>query len=273
MENPGETLGVIAGSGLLPHAVTAAARADGYRVSVFGLAGLASEDLEKLAHSYRSVAVGRLGQLIRELRRADVRRVVFAGKVSKTLLYRMNIVPDLRAVRVLMSLPDRKDDTIMEAILGELEKEGIAVAETTAFTRPLMAAPGVMSRREPTRAEWEDVRFGAALAREMGRLDVGQTVIVKRKAVMAVEAIEGTDAAIRRGGELAGGGAVVVKTAKPAQDLRFDVPVVGPDTLESLIASKGSVLAVEAGKVIVMERERLLERADEAGVAVVGFDD
>lgn len=273
VETRSETVGLIAGSGSLPLAITSGARADGYRIAVFGLTGVSSEELPAMADQFQSVEVGKLGKLIRAIRKAGITRVVFAGKVSKTLLYKMNIVPDLRAVKLLMSLQDRKDDTIMSAILGELEKEGVTVMETTAFTRTLMAEAGVMSRRTPTEKEWEDIRFGAEMAREIGRLDIGQTVVVKRRAVMAVEAIEGTDAAIQRGGDLSGGGAVVVKTAKPDQDLRFDVPVVGLDTLESMRAARCSVLAVEAEKVIFMDRAEFLGQADDAGISVVGFRD
>jgi len=273
VETRAETVGLIAGSGQLPLAIASSARADGYRIAIFGLTGISSGELPSVADHFESVPVGKLGKLIRAIQNAGITRVVFAGKVSKTLLYKMNIVPDLRAVKLLMSLQDRKDDTIMEAILGELEKEGVSVMETTAFTRSLMAEKGVMTRREPTEAQWEDIRFGSETAREIGRLDIGQTVVVKRRAVMAVEAIEGTDEAIRRGGRLAEGGAVVVKTAKPKQDLRFDVPVVGLDTLESMRAVGCSVLAVETGRVIFMDRKVFLEQADREGISVVGFHD
>jgi len=266
-------IGLIAGQGGLPFAVAEGARSGGSRLAVFGLKGIACESLSSVCDHYEAIEVGKLGRLIKAIKKSGINRVVFAGKVPKTLLYRMDIVPDLRAVKLLMSLKDRKDDTIMEAILSELEKEGIRTVETTAFTGALMMPASCLTKRQPTDSELLDIKFGAELAREMGRLDVGQTVVVKERAVMSVEAIEGTDEAIRRGGNLAGKGGVVVKTAKPGQDLRFDVPVVGPDTLESLKEGGCSVLALEAGKVILFEREEMIRRADSAGISVVGFDD
>ena len=267
----GELIGLIAGSGGLPQAVAEGVRNQGNRLAVFGLKGLADEGLSSGAERYYSIEVGKLGKLVKSILECGVRSVVFAGKVSKTLLYGMNIVPDLRAVKLLYSLKDRKDDTIMLALLDELGREGISVLETTAFTGHLLATEGCMSKKRPTTQQEADIAFGASVAREMGRLDIGQTVVVRNRAIMAVEAIEGTDEAIRRGGKLAKGGAVVVKVAKPGQDLRFDVPVVGLSTLESLREAGAAVLAVESGAVILMDRKRLIEEADRSGVAVVGF--
>ncbi len=267
----GELIGLIAGSGGLPLAVAEGVRSQGNRLAVFGLKGLADETLLSGADRYYSIEVGKLGKLVKSILECGVRSVVFAGKVSKTLLYGMNIVPDLRAVKLLYSLKDRKDDTIMLALLDELGREGIEVLETTAFTGHLLATEGCMSKKKPTARQEADIAFGARIAREMGRLDIGQTVVVRNRAVMAVEAIEGTDEAIRRGGKLAKDGAVVVKVAKPGQDLRFDVPVVGLSTLETLREAGAAVLAVESGAVILMDRKRLIEEADRSGLAVVGF--
>lgn len=267
-----KVIGLIAGSGELPFAVAAGVRAGGFGLVVFALKGLAGEGLAGLADEYSLVEVGKLGKLIAAIKKSGVQQVVLAGKVSKTLLYKMNIVPDVRAVKFLFSLKDRKDDTIMAAFLGELEAEGVNVLATTAFTQSLMAPSGCFTKRSLTKGELKDIRFGADLAREIGRLDIGQTVVVKHRAVMAIEAIEGTDEAIRRGGKLAKKGAVVVKTAKPNQDLRFDVPVVGIETLKSMQTAGASVLAVEAGRVIVVNREEVVKMADSFGISVMGFD-
>ncbi len=270
----GRMIGLIAGSGELPFAVAAGVRAGGFGLVVFALKGLAEDGLAALADQYQPVEVGKLGKLITAIKKSGVQQVVLAGKVSKTLLYKMNIVPDVRAVKFLFSLKDRKDDTIMEAFLGELETEGVSVVATTAFTQSLLAPSGCFTKRTLSKGELKDVRFGAGLAREIGRLDIGQTVVVKNRAVMAVEAIEGTDEAIKRGGALANKkGAVVVKTAKPNQDLRFDVPVVGIETLKSMKAAGASVLAVEAGRVIIVDKEDVIKMADSLGISVMGFDD
>ena len=269
----GKVLGLIAGSGGLPFAVATGAKVGGFRLIVFALKGLADEGLADMADEYQPVEVGKLGKLITAIKKTGVQQVVLAGKVSKTLLYKMNVIPDVRAVKFLFSLKDRKDDTIMAAFLGELETEGVKVVETTAFTQSLLAPSGCLTSRTPTKGELKDIHFGAGVAREIGRLDIGQTVVVKHRAVMAIEAIEGTDEAIKRGGALAKSGAVVVKTAKPNQDLRFDVPVVGMDTLKSMQAAGASVLAIEAGRVIVVEREKVVSMADSIGISVMGFDD
>ncbi len=273
MVSEGRMIGLIAGSGELPFAVAAEVRAGGLGLVVFALKGLAGEGLAGLADEYQLVEVGKLGKLITSIKKSGVQQVVLAGKVSKTLLYKMNIVPDVRAVKFLFSLKDRKDDTIMAAFLGELESEGLSVMATTDFTQSLLAPSGCFTKRTLTKGELKDVRFGADLAMEIGRLDIGQTVVVKNRAVMAVEAIEGTDEAIKRGGALAKSGAVVVKTAKPNQDFRFDVPVVGIETIKSMKAAGASVLAVEAGRVIVVNRKEVVNMADSVGISVMGFDD
>jgi len=266
----GELIGLIAGSGGLPRAVAEGVRSQGNRLAVFGLKGLADEALFSTADCYYSIEVGKLGKLVKSIIECGARSVVFAGKVSKTLLYGMNIVPDLRAVKFLYSLKDRRDDTIMLALLDELGREGIHVLETTAFTGHLLADEGCMTRKRPTKQQEKDVEFGMRMAREIGRLDIGQTVVVRKQAVMAVEAIEGTDEAIRRGGSLSRGGAVVVKVAKPGQDLRFDVPVVGLSTLESMKQAGAALLAVECNAVILVDRARLIQEADRMGLVVMG---
>jgi DUF1009 family protein len=194
-----------------------------------------------------------------------------AGKVPKALLYKGNITPDLKAMKLLFTLRDRSDDSILLAITRELEKDGITLLNTTDFCQDMLTPEGILTEKGLTEEEWADIRFGWKIAREMGRLDIGQTVVVKGKAVMAVEAIEGTDKAIQRGGAYADAGAVVVKISKPDQDMRFDVPVAGLDTLRAMIKVRARVLALEAKKSILLQKERVLREADEAGIAVVGY--
>jgi hypothetical protein len=199
--------------------------------------------------------------------------VVFAGKVPKGLLYKRkrDIIPDIKTLQLLLSIRDRSDDTIMRTVVEEIEKLGIRVRKTTDFTKRLIMPEGVLTKKSPTKEQWQDIEFGWEVAKKIGRLDIGQTVVVRERAVMAVEAIEGTDEAIKRGGKLAGKGAVVIKVSKPQQDLRFDVPVVGPATIDSMISSSSSVLAVEAGKCIILHRDEFIKKADRAGISVVGI--
>src|SRR4030042_1567078 len=196
---------------------------------------------------------------------------LIAGKVSKTLLYKSKITPDLRAVKLLFSLKDKKDDSIMLAITKELEDEGIHLLDITRFSKGILTPDGVLTKNKPTEDEWKDIAFGWKIAKEIGRLDIGQTVVVKNQAVMAVEAIEGNDEAIIRGGRVAGKGAVVVKVSKPNQDMRFDVPVVGVNTLRAMIEVHARVLSVEAKKSIIINRDKILEESQKAGIAIVGY--
>lgn len=264
-------LGLISGMGDLPKAVAQEARAKGYRVVAIALEPLADKTLASYVDEIKWINVGKLGEIIESLKRSDVREAVMAGKVPKSLLYKSRIIPDLRAVKLLFSLKDKSDDSIMLAIAKELEKDGITLLNTTDFSSGLLTPDGLLTEEGLTENEWKDVAFGWKIAKEIGRMDIGQAVVVKDQAVMAIEAIEGTDEAILRGGKLAGKGAVVVKVSKPRQDMRFDVPVVGMNTLKSMIEVSARVLAVEAGKSILLQREDMIREADESGISVVGY--
>jgi DUF1009 family protein len=267
-----KSLGLIAGTGDLPKAVAAAAKKMGYRVVAIALQPPADESLKPVVDDFHKTSIARLGGLITLLKKLSINEAVMAGKVPKSLLYKnkKDLIPDLKMIRLFFSLKNRADDTIMNAIVAELEKSGIKLHKTTAFTEKLLAVEGVMTRRKPTKNDLRDIEFGLTAAKEIGRMDIGQTVIVKSMAVMAVEAIEGTDEAIKRGGKLARKDAVVVKVSKPKQDMRFDVPVVGIDTIRSMKKSNSRVLAVEAGKCIIVDKYNLIKEADNAGIVVVG---
>jgi len=266
-------VGLISGMGELPKAIALDAKARGYHVVAVALDPLADRGLSDLVDEIRWINVGKLGAIIRYLKRAGVTKVVMAGKVPKSLLYEGKIIPDVKAIKLLFSLKDRRDDSILLAITGELEKEGISLLDTTEFCAGLLAPQGILTKKGPSGSELKDISFGWRIAKEMGRLDIGQTVVVKNRAVMAIEAIEGTDEAIRRGGRLAGPGAVVVKAAKPHQDMRFDVPGAGTDTLRAMIEVHAAVLAVEAEKTILIGKDRLIKEADQAGISLVGRKD
>jgi hypothetical protein len=266
-------LGLIAGNGELPLAVAEEARAKGYEVIAIGLEPLADRALTSAVNNMRWINVGKLGDIIGYLKKSGVSEAVMAGKVPKSLLFKSKITPDLRAIKLLFTLKDQSDDSILLAIAKELKKDGITLLNTTDFTTSLLTPEGVITAECPTENEWKDIAFGWKIAKEIGRLDIGQTVVIRNQAVMAVEAIEGTDEAIRRGGTLAGSGAVVIKVSKPQQDMRFDVPVVGPDTLRSMIAVQARVLAVESQKSILLQRARIAAEADNAGISIVGISD
>lgn len=264
-----ETLGLLSGIGHLPVDVAQSAKAMGYRVVAIGVVPGVDQELAASVDAYYDIHIGKLGKIVDTLKKNNVSKVTMIGKVTKEILYSEGaIIPDFRAIKLLASLPDRKDDTIMSAIVKELENEKMEVMDQTLLIQPLLPAPGVLSKRKPTAEELEDIDFGFQVAKEIGRLDIGQTVVVKNKAVMAVEAIEGTDACILRGGTL-GKGVIVAKTAKPAQDNRFDMPSVGTKTIESMIAAGAAGIVMEAGRTLLVERERTLALADEHNMFVV----
>ncbi|MFO0751893.1 MAG: UDP-2,3-diacylglucosamine diphosphatase LpxI [Thermodesulfovibrionales bacterium] len=264
-------IGIIAGTGALPLIIAHDAKARGYRVVTAAIEDLAPADMEEASDETRWVNAGKLGDLIGFFKKNKVEEIILAGKVPKSLLYKSKITPDLRAVKVLLSLKDKSDDSILNAITKELEGEGMRILDTAAFSRHLLTPEGVLTEDPPSRDEWKDIEFGWNIAREIGRLDIGQTVVIKDRAVMAVEAIEGTDEAIRRGGKWAGDGAVVVKVSKPQQDMRLDVPVIGLDTLRAMLDAGARVLAVEAQRSIILQREKVAAEASDAGISLVGY--
>lgn len=266
-----KTIGLIAGVGRLPVEFARAASGMGIAVVAVGIVSGIDPELEAVAGKYHAISVGELDTVLTTLKSEGVQQVTMLGKVTKELIFSGALKMDGRAQALLAGLKDYSDDTIMLALVRELAKENIAVLDQTALLKTLMPAPGILTRREPTAAEKADMEFGFRMAKEIGRLDIGQTVVVKNRAVMAVEAIEGTDACIRRGGLLAGGGAVVIKVAKPNQDLRFDVPGIGLNTFHSLIEAGASALVFEAGKTLLVDRDRMIAQANEHNIAIVAM--
>jgi DUF1009 family protein len=263
-------IGIIAGKGQLPAIIAADARSKGFHIYTAALKGLTEGTEREYSEESEVLNAGKLGSFFKFFKGHGVTEVLFAGKVPKTSLYDGTVIPDLRAVGVLTKLADRGDDTIMNTIVSEFKKEGIDFLDMRNFCSDLLTPEGALTKKGPSRKEKGDMEFGFRMAKEIGSLDIGQTVVVKDLAVMSVEAIEGTDEAIRRGGELSGGGAVVVKVSRPGQDMRFDVPVVGLDTLKVMEEVGARVLAVEAGKSILLGRGEFIERAEGAGITVAG---
>jgi len=216
------------------------------------------------------IKIGQLNKLIRAFKDDDVRQVVMLGGIKKTHVF-STVRPDFRALALATRLALWKDDDILREIAAELEREGITICESTFGLEGILVEEGCLTRRQPSKKEWEDIRYGWEVAYDIGRLDIGQCVVIKDRVVVAVEAVEGTDGAIKRGGELAKDGAVVVKRCKPQQDLRFDLPAVGPRTIEVMASVKAAVLAVEAGKTVMLDRELLIQQAQAHGIAVVGI--
>ena len=267
-----ERVGLIAGLGRFPFEVARAVRRRGGSVVGVAIHELTDKDLERELDACHWVHLGELERLVSAFREVGVRDLVMAGKVPKTFLYEQAhaLRPDASARAVLAGLRDRKDDSILGAVADFLERAGFRLRGQCELAPELLAESGPLGRHAPTPEQWEDVRFAWPIARSLGGLDVGQTVVVRRGAVMALEAMEGTDAAVRRGAALSGPGCCVVKLAKPHQDPRFDVPTVGPGTLRVLVETRAALLAIEAGRTVVLERQGLVELADAAGVAVVG---
>lgn len=277
---PGEgPVGLLAGWGQFPIVVATALRSQGRRVFGLGVKGHADPALRELCDDYAEVGVARLGAAIRQFRRWGVRRVTMAGKIHKVLLfhrgYWIKHFPDWKCVKTfyphfITRTKDRRDDTLLGAVVEAYAADGIMFAPATEFAPELLVRPGVLSRKRPTAAQLQDVAFGWRIAKEMGRLDVGQSTAVLGRAVLAIEAVEGTDECIRRAGRLCPrGGFTVVKVAKPQQDMRFDVPTIGRGTLESLLAAGGALLAVEAGKTIIIDQPAVAQFADEHRLTVV----
>jgi DUF1009 family protein len=264
-----ERIGLIAGNGRFPVLFARGAAAAGFGVIAVAHEGETEADLGEHVEAITWVKVGELDRIVGSFREHGVRRAVMAGGIRKAVLME-RFEPDERGARMLGRLASFSDDALLRAVAGELEADGIQVVESTLFLRSLLAGEGPLTRRVPSEEEWRDIRLGADVARAIGRWDIGQTVVVKSGIVLAVEALEGTDAALRRGGELGRGGAVAVKTSKPGQDLRFDVPAVGPETAAVCAAAGIAVLALETGKTLILEREAFLSRAEKAGLAVVG---
>lgn len=261
-------IGLIAGNGKFPLIFAEQARREGVELVAVAHRGETLEEIERLVDSVTWIYVGELGKIIRAFHQAGVQEAVMAGGIKKVKLF-SNFRPDLRGIAFLARLKSREDDQLLRGVAEELEGEGIRVLESTLFLSRLIPGEGVLTRRAPKSAEWEDIRLGFQVAKEIGRLGIGQSVAVKGQVVLAVEAVEGTDAAVRRAGEAGKKGFVVVKASKPQQDLRFDVPAVGVETIRVLHEAGGTALAVEAGKTILLEKEAMLEEADQAGVAVV----
>lgn len=263
-------IGLIAGGGQFPILFAEAARSKGQKVVAIAHRNESSPELEQVVDSLCWVKLGQLGKIISFFRKQGVREAVFAGTITKTRIFR-DVFPDLKGITLWNKIDAHQDDAILRAVAGVLEDEGISILASTCYLEHLFFPKGILTRKKLSRDQLDDIRFGWKIAREIGRLDIGQCVIVRERSVIAVEAIEGTDAAIRRGGELASSGAVVVKLKKPNQDFRFDLPATGIQTIETLASVNGSVLAVEAAQSLLFDKKEMIDTANRLGITVVGL--
>ncbi len=265
-----KTVGLIAGRGRFPFLVAEGARRAGYRIVCCGIAKEWDPELGKVADAYQEIKLGQLKRLRDFFKQEGVSEAIMAGKIEKVRIFEGEVRPDLEMAKVLLKIKDLRDDSLLGGVADYLASQGIELKDSTRFLKEALPGKGILGKRAPTREAEEEIEFGWKIAKSLAALDTGQTVVVKQKAVLALEAIEGTDEAIRRGGILGKGGITVVKVAKPNQDMRFDVPAVGLTTLERLVEAKAKALAFEAGKTLFLELEEFIRRADQAGIALVG---
>ncbi len=264
-------IGIIAGGGQFPHLFTKAAQQAGRKVFIAGHKGETDTDLEALADGFCWVKLGQLGKIIKFFKKQGVKEVVFLGAITKTKIFR-DIFPDMKGLSLWNKIDVKQDDAILRAIAGELERDGMQVLDSTCYLKHLLFPVGVVSKKQPDVKQVADIRFGWQMAKALGKLDIGQCVVVRNQTVLAAEAIEGTDATIQRGGSLGKEHAVVVKVRKPGQDFRFDLPAIGTKTIETMVAVKARVLAVEAGQSLLFDPEQVIADANKAGIIVVGLE-
>jgi DUF1009 family protein len=267
-DNTSGNWGLIAGSGDFPFLVLEGARSRGIEMAVIAIREEASPALERAAKRLHWVSLGELSRAIELLHEEGVKRAVMAGQVKHNKIF-SSIRPDWRLAKLLFSLPAKNTDSLIGAVARVLEDEGIELVDSTKFLGPLVPAAGILTRRKPDEAEAADLVYGRQAARHIAAFDLGQTVVVRDRACVAIEAMEGTDETIERAARIAGGQRlVVVKVSKPRQDMRFDVPVVGMKTIEVMRRSNATALGIDAGRTLLFERDEMIRAADEAGITI-----
>src|SRR6266550_1172243 len=267
-------LGLIAGNGRFPFLVLDAARAQGHDVTIVAAKEETFVELNDAAKRHGApihwISLGQLGKCITVLRDAGVSHAVMAGQVKHTSIFAGGIIPDLTFLSVLRRLTSKNTDGLIGAVASVLHDNGIELMDSTTLIQPLLAQTGVLTKRQPTEDELKDLEFGYRMADQIASLDIGQTIAVKHQAVVAVEAMEGTDEVIARAGHLAGPGACIIKVAKPKQDMRFDVPVVGFATMQAMRVAGAALLSIDAGKTLLLDQDAVRASANEAKICIVG---
>ncbi|MEN8188731.1 MAG: UDP-2,3-diacylglucosamine diphosphatase LpxI [Thermodesulfobacteriota bacterium] len=265
-----DKIGIVAGSGQFPLLFIQAAHEAGRKVCLVAHKEETAVEVAEAADSVQWVKLGQLGKIISYFHKQEVGETVFLGAITKTRMFR-NVMPDFKGLSLWNKIDTRQDDAVLRAVAGALEEENVRVLESTLYLQDLLFPQGVLTKKKPSKDQVLDIEFGWKNIRAVGALDIGQSIVVRDRTVVAVEAIEGTDAAILRGGQLARKNAVVVKVKKPNQDFRFDLPATGIKTIETLASVGGKVLAVEAGQSLLFDREATISAANRAGIVLVGI--
>jgi len=260
-------LGLIAGNGNFPFLVIEGAHRAGAQVAVAAIREETDPSIEKIADRLTWVGIGQLGKMLKFFKTEGVDKAIMAGQVKHIQIF-SNAIPDVRMLKMLLRLPKRNTDSLIGAVASELAHEGIELIDSTHFLKDQLPTVGTLTKRAPDDRERSDVAYGLEVAREIARLDLGQTIVVRDRACVAIEAMEGTDAVIRRAGELVRGKLTVVKIAKPDQDMRFDVPVVGVPTIEAMIIAKATCLCLTAGKTLIFDRDEMIKLANKNKIAI-----
>jgi DUF1009 family protein len=270
MPHERESIGIIAGGGKFPLMAAESVRKQGFKVIAIAHDGETDPALAERVDTITWIKLGQLGKLISAFKKNQVKKALMAGTITKRHMF-SKARPDLKGMALISRLAILHDDGILRAVAVDMAKEGIEIISAVQYLPELLAPPGCLTRKRPGKKEEGDIKFGWEVAKELGRLDVGQCVVVRDKTVLAIEAIEGTDETIKRGGRLAEKKAVIVKVSKPNQDLRFDLPSVGIETIQVMNEVKASVLAVEAGKTLLFDKSEMIEYADRAGISIVSY--
>ncbi|MCK5306909.1 MAG: UDP-2,3-diacylglucosamine diphosphatase LpxI [Candidatus Omnitrophica bacterium] len=264
-------LGLIAGNGRFPIAAAVSAKKRGIKITAVAFIGETSKSLEKLVEKIFWIRIGELAKLFEIFERENIKEAIMAGQIRPIHLFKPWIKKDAALKSFLRRVRDRRGDSLLESIAEELSKKGIKLLDSSFLLSESLAEEGELTARVPTADEWENIKFGKIIVKEIAGLGIGQTIIVKNKAILAVEAIEGTDKAIRRAVRLGGSGAIVVKASRPNHDMRFDIPVIGLKTLKVLKKAKIKVLAVEAGKTLLIDKQKFLKEADRLNISIIAF--
>lgn len=263
--------GLIAGNGRFPFLVAEGARRQGASLAVVAIKEETDKRIEEFTEKIVWVSIGQLGKMIAFFKREGVEKAIMAGQVRHVQIF-SGALPDLRMVKMLWNLPQRNTDALIGGVAAEMAKEGIELIDSTYFIKDQLAEEGILTRRKPDETERGNIEYGLRIANEIARLDLGQTIVVRAKACVAIEAMEGTDAVIKRAGDLAKGKLTVIKVAKPNQDMRFDVPVVGVPTIETMIQSGAACLCLTAQKTLIFDKEEMIKLADKNKIAIVATE-
>jgi hypothetical protein len=270
-DNPITRFGLIAGNGRFPLLFAQSARNKGIEVLAIAHKGQTLPELERYVNKIYWIKVGQLGKLIKILKAEKIKDAAMVGGITKTLMFSY-VSPDFHAISILAKLKTMNDDVLLRSVSEEIEKQGIAIHSSTIFLTDLISPAGCLTKRTPNKKETKDIEFGWKIAKEIGRLDIGQSIVVKDQVVLAVEAIEGTDEAIRRAGKLGKRkGLIIIKVSKPKQDMRFDIPAIGPETIATMQAAGANVLAIEKGKTLLIDKEELIQAANKAKISIVAL--